>query len=125
MTAAVLSKSVWTFGFLVGTTTHMLDLIHYGWLPYDFRPLPWNIYWTSLTFLDLLAALLIWVREDWGILLGAAIMGSNVLVNGYTAFVIGREEFFPALALQIAFALFVFWMTWRHWQGSKEAAASR
>ncbi|EAQ28778.1 hypothetical protein NAP1_14303 [Erythrobacter sp. NAP1] len=59
----VYAKAIWTIGFLVGTTTHTLDLINFGWLPYDFRPLPWNIYWTSLTFLDPLAALLIWLRE--------------------------------------------------------------
>ena len=116
----MIAKIIWTIGFLIGTTTHTLDLINYGWLPYDFRPLPWNIYWTSLTFLDPLAAVLIWVRERWGVVLGAAIMVSNVLVNGYTAFVVGLEEFYFALSLQSAFAIFVFWIAWRHWQSGKQ-----
>jgi hypothetical protein len=66
----VIAKAIWTLGFMIGTTTHTLDLINYGWLPYDFRPLPWNIYWTSLTFLDPLAAFLIggascWALQSW------------------------------------------------------------
>lgn len=118
----MIAKAIWTLGFLIGTTTHTLDLINYGWLPYDFRPLPWNIYWTSLTFLDPIAALMIWVRERWGIVLGVAIMASNVLVNGYTAFIVGHEEFYFALGLQSLFAVFVAWMAWRHWHNSKQTA---
>ena len=74
----------------------------------------------ALTFLDPLAAVLIWVRERCGVVLGAAIMVSNVLVNGYTAFVVGLEEFYFALSLQSAFAIFVFWIAWRHWQSGKQ-----
>ena len=77
----IIARIIWTVGFLIGTITHSLDLYHGGWLPYDFRPLPWNIYWTSLTFLDPLAAVLIWVRERWGVWLGVAIMASNLLVK--------------------------------------------
>ncbi len=104
----IAAKAIWSIGFLIGTTTHALDIWHGGWLPYDFRPLPWNIYWTSLVFFDPLAALLIWVRERVAILLGCAIMASNVLVNGYTAFISGYEQFYFGLALQSAFAIFVF-----------------
>ena len=107
-------KILWTTGFLIGATTHTLDLINFGWLPYEFRPLPWNVYWTSLTFLDPLAAILIWLRVRWAIILGTAIMASNVVVNGYTM-LIGFEEFLIPWLLQSAFALFVFSVAWRHW----------
>lgn len=111
-------KVIWTIGFLIGTTTHALDLINHGWLPYGFRPLPWNIYWTSLTFLDPLAAVLIWVRERWGIALGTAIMASNLVVNGYTL-AIGYDAFFYPLILQGLFGAFVFFVAWRHWHDRK------
>ena len=114
-----IAKIIWAVGFLIGTTTHALDIYHGGWLPYDFRPLPWNIYWTSLAFLDPLAALLIWLRERWGVVLGVAIMISNVLVNGYTALIAGYEEFYFGLAFQSVFAAFVFFAAWEHWR-SKE-----
>lgn len=112
----MIPRIIWTAGFLIGTSTHTLDIWHNGWLPYEFRPLPWNIYWTSLVILDPLAALLIWLRENFALRLGVLIMTSNVLVNGYTAFFAGYEEFHFALALQSAFAIFVFWLAWRHWR---------
>jgi hypothetical protein len=115
----VVTKLIWTLGFLIGTATHSLDLIYQGWLPYDFRPLPWNIYWTSLTFLDPLAALLIWVRERWGIILGTAIMASNIAVNGYTL-AIGFETFLVPWLMQSTFGAFVFFTAWRHWQASRK-----
>lgn len=111
----MITKVIWTIGFLIGTTTHTLDLITFGWLPYDFRPLPWNIYWTSLTVLDPLAAALIWVRERWGVVLGTAIMASNIAVNGYTL-AIGYDAFFFPWLMQSAFGGFVFFTAWRHWR---------
>ncbi len=113
-----ISKIIWTAGFLIGTITHTLDLFYGGWLPYDFMPIGFNIYWTSLTFLDPLAACLIWLWERWGVLLGVGIMGSNVLVNSYTAFVAGYDDFYFSLALQSAFAAFVFFAAWAHWRGN-------
>ena len=110
-----IAKIIWMTGFLIGTTTHALDIFHGGWLPYDFRPLPFNIYWTSLVLLDPLAAILVWLRERWGVVLGIAIMASNVLVNGYTAFIAGYDDFYFSLALQSAFAAFVFFAAWAHW----------
>ncbi|MEM1194538.1 MAG: hypothetical protein AAGH57_00415 [Pseudomonadota bacterium] len=110
-----LTKTIWTIGFLIGFITHSLDILQYGWLPYNFRPLGWNLYWTSLTFLDPLAAGLIWVRERWAIILGTAIMASNIAINGYT-YLIGYEEFFYPLMMQSAFAGFVFLTASRHWK---------
>ncbi len=112
-------KVIWTIGFLIGTTTHSLDLINYGWLPYEFRPLPWNLYWTSLTFLDPLAAILIWFKPRPGIYLGVAIMCSNIGVNGYTLS-LGYDEFLGPLMLQAMFAMFVFWTAWSHWPENKK-----
>ncbi|MEL6529636.1 MAG: hypothetical protein AAGK01_07325 [Pseudomonadota bacterium] len=111
-----IAKIIWSAGFLIGTITHSLDIFHGGWLPYDFRPLPFNIYWTSLTFLDPMAAILVWVRERWAVVLGVAIMVSNVLVNGYTAFIAGYEEFYFGFAFQSAFAAFVLFAAWEHWR---------
>jgi hypothetical protein len=48
------------------------------------------------------------------IMLGTAIMASNVVVNGYTM-PIGFEEFLIPWLLQSGFALFVFSVAWRHW----------
>ena len=120
----IIAMIFWTFGFIIGTITHSLDSFYGGWLPYDFRPLPWNIYWTSLTFLDPLAAALIWVRERIGAALGVAIMLSNVLANGYTAWVAGYEEFYFGLAFQVPFAALVFFAAWECFKAKLEAEAT-
>lgn len=109
-----IAKIIWTTGFLIGTITHVLDISLGGWLPYDFQSMPFNIYWTSLVFLDPLAAVLIWLRERWGVMLGVAIMVSNVLINGYNAFIAGYDEFYFGLALQSLFAVFVCFAAWQH-----------
>lgn len=114
-------KIIWSIGFLIGTTTHSLDLYRGGWLPYEFMPLPFNIYWTSLTFLDPAAAIMIWWQKSWAIVLGCLIMGSNVIVNGYTAFIAGYEEFYLSLALQTVFAGFVFYASY----SARKSAPSR
>ena len=114
-----IAKIIWTIGFLIGTTSHALDIFFNGWLPYEFRPLPWNIYWTSLVVLDPLAAVLIWIRERWGVVLGMGIMASNVLANGYTAFIAGYEQLYFSFALQSVFAAFVFFAAWRHWKANR------
>ena len=50
-------------GFAIGTTTHTLHLINVGWIVFDNAPTWMNVYWTALTALDPLAAvLLIWRR---------------------------------------------------------------
>lgn len=116
-----IAKIIWSVGFVIGMITHSLDLYHGGWLPYEFRPLPFNIYWTSLTFLDPLAVILIWARERWGVVLGVGIMASNVLVNGYTSFNTGYDEFYLSLAMQSAFAAFVFFAVWGHWNTSQNS----
>src|SRR5690606_24074022 len=78
---------IWTVGFLLGAASHAADVFTYGWLPYEFMPLGFNLYWTSLLFLDPVAALLIWWRPAPALVLGCLIMASDVLVNAWTAFV--------------------------------------
>jgi len=114
----LVAKIIWSTGFLIGTITHSLDIFHGGWLPYDFRPLPFNIYWTSLVVLDPLAVLLVWMRERWGVILGVGIMASNVLINGYTAIIAGYDEFYFGLTMQSVFAAFVFFAAWEHWRSN-------
>ncbi len=107
-------KIVWSIGFLVGTASHALDIATFGWLPYDFMPLGFNVYWTSLVVLDPLAALLIWTKPGWALWLGCLIMASDVLVNTWTVFGAGFFEILPSLGFQTIFAAFVFYVAIRH-----------
>jgi len=102
----VLIRLLWTVGFLVGTTTHTMGLVAGGWLPYTYAPLWMNAYWTSLTLLDPVTAILLWTRPAYGVWLGIAVMVTDVAINSYGAY--GRGyDFFYALQLQSLFGGFV------------------
>lgn len=113
-----IAKIIWTLGFSIGALSHAVDIASNGWLPYEFMPLLFNVYWTGLVFLDPLAGLLIWVRPVWGLALGCAIMASDVLVNAWTAFIAGYHEFYASLGVQTLFAAFVFFVAIRHRPGA-------
>lgn len=105
-----IAKILWSIGFAIGTISHALDISMFGWLPYEFMPLGFNLYWTSLVFLDPLAAVLIWIRPVWGLWLGSVIMASDLLVNAWTVFGAGYSELLPSLGFQAIFAAFVFYV---------------
>ena len=110
----VVIKALWSAGFVIGTITHTLDIATFGWLPYVFMPLGFNIYWTSLVFFDPLAAVLIWWRPAWALWLGSVIMASDVLINAWTVFGAGFSDILPSLGFQAIFAAFVFYVAIRH-----------
>lgn len=81
---SILIKSLLTIyiiGFLIGTITHTIELINGGFLPYTFVPLWKNIYWTSLTFFDFAAILLILISIKPALILSILIIVSDVLIN--------------------------------------------
>jgi hypothetical protein len=46
-------------GFAIGTVTHTLHFVNIGWIVFDDAPTWMNVYWTALTMLDSLAAVLL------------------------------------------------------------------
>jgi len=90
-------------GFSVGISTHCIDLIRGGFLPYHHVPLWKNIFWTSLTVLDIAVVLLLFFRVYIGLILANLVIVSDVLIN---------TEFFSFFAyyriwMQTAFAVLV------------------
>jgi hypothetical protein len=72
---------LYIIGFGVGTTTHTIDIIKGGFLPYINVPDWKNIYWTSLTILDFLVIILIFKSILFALILANSIMISDVLIN--------------------------------------------
>ena len=85
-------------GFAIGTVTHTLQLVTRGWVVFDAAPTWMNVYWTSLTFLDPLAIMLLLISRRAGLALGLSIMASNVTINSYALY--GLELPFATWALQ-------------------------
>ena len=94
-------------GFAIGTVTHSLHLVNVGWVVFDDAPTWMNVYWTALTALDPLAAvLLIWKRPI-GLALGAAIILSDIAINSYALYRLALPFGFLSLQLQTLFCGFL------------------
>ena len=81
--------SLWVCALVVGTVSHVLDIVQGGWLPYRRYALGFNLFWTVLTFADPLAALALIYRRRAGICLALSIISIDVAVNS----VVGIGEF--------------------------------
>ncbi len=72
-----------------------------------------RVFWTSLTFLDPLAAFLLFFRPRAGLFLTVAIIASDVLNN----FLVLRAFLNTAFLLQVVFLLFVSFTVHIAWRG--------
>jgi hypothetical protein len=86
---------------------HVSDLLTHGWLPYRFAPLPFNIYWTSLTLLDALAAIVFLYDLRVGLAFALVIITSDVALNLFGRFELGLHLNSLALSLQFVFLVLV------------------
>jgi hypothetical protein len=82
---------------------HVIDLWQHGWLPYHFAPLPLNAYWTSLTFLDAFAAVLLLWQPRTGLAVALLIIASDVALNLFARFYLHLHLRPVALLLQLLF----------------------
>src|SRR2546428_1220644 len=86
---------------------HVTDLWQHGWLPYHFAPLPLNVYWTTLTFLDAFAAVLLLWQPRTGLALVLLIIASDVALNLFARFYLHLHLRPVALLLQVLFFVVV------------------
>lgn len=93
-------------GVAIGTVTHTLHLVNVGWIVFDDAPIWMNVYWTALTALDPLAAVLLIYCRQIGLALGAAIILSDVGINGYALYGLGLSFGFLSIQLQTCSADF-------------------
>jgi hypothetical protein len=97
---------VWIAGFLVGTTTHVADLVLSGADVYTgFHPAT-RLFWVALTLADPLVVVLIAVRDRAGVVLGVLIMLADVTVN-WTVFATTDDFGLPGVLNQSLFCVFV------------------
>ena len=112
-------------GLAAGTCSHVENLVRLGLIPLPDQPLAFNFFWTSLTLLDPLGALLLIVRPRVGILLTVAIMTADVTVNtiafGQHGMSWANNSF---LYCQTAYGLFALATAPYVWRGAGRSAAS-
>lgn len=71
---------------LVGAVAHVTDLLLHGLQPYDWAPTWLNLYWSSLTLLDPLAAALLISGKRRGTDLACAIVTTDLAANWYATY---------------------------------------
>ena len=76
---------IYLLSFLGATYNHVMDLIKFGFFPYQRLnsnvPVWLNIYWTLLTLVDPLAIVLLLYFIDVGLVLYGMVIVSDVLIN--------------------------------------------
>ena len=97
---------VWIAGFLIGTTTHVFDLIIGGADTYMAFPIGVRVFWMSLTLCDPLIVALLLFRRRAGVLIGLVVILADIAVNWTVFLTIGGLSLFGVVN-QAAFAIFL------------------
>ncbi|MFD6133786.1 hypothetical protein, partial [Isoptericola sp. NPDC060257] len=98
-------RLLWMAGFLVGTTTHVVDLVLGGADVYAGFPAGVRAFWVALTLVDPLVVALLLLRRRAGVVLGVVVMVADVAVNGTVLATTG--EGLTGLVPQSLFGAFV------------------
>ena len=77
---SLIIRSVYAACLAGATVNHVRSVLAQGWLP-EHLPWPTAAYWSSLTLLDPLAALLLFIRPRIGVAATIAIITSDVVHN--------------------------------------------
>jgi hypothetical protein len=112
-------RAVYALCLALATLTHVILDLRYGLLLGGLESLGYpafvRIYWASLTFLDPLCALLLFIRPRAGVILCAGIIVTDVLNNSWVGY--QRSELDFGYILQVAFLIFVVTTAKCAWQG--------
>lgn len=86
--------AVWIAGFLIGTTTHVLDLMAGGLETYAEFPTALRLFWASLTIIDPITAAFLALRRRAGIVLALIVILADITVNWTVFATIGGNPLF-------------------------------
>ncbi len=98
--------ALWIVGYLIGTTTHVADLVVGGAHTYEGFPVGLRMFWMSLTVLDPLIVVLLLLRHRAGIVLGVAVLLIDIAVNWTVYATIGGISLFGVIN-QTLFAILI------------------
>lgn len=130
--ASLIIRCIWAACLLIGGANHALILLRHG-LFWDYGGVGSGsaAYWSSLTILDPLAAVLLFARPKVGIVGTIVLIVTNVIHNlAVTAHRAPDGELLtaasnPFLASQIGFMLFVLATTRPAWRGIRSTPRSQ
>ncbi|MCW5951842.1 MAG: hypothetical protein KIT69_06260 [Propionibacteriaceae bacterium] len=117
--------AVWVIGFLIGTTTHIVDLVGSGLQTYAEFPTALRLFWISLTVLDPITVVLLFLRQRTGIVLALIVILADIAVNWTVFLTISGNPLFGVVN-QTVFAAFLLVTTptiWRSFRGRGDGRA--
>lgn len=97
---------LWIVGYLIGTTTHVADLVAGGPQTYEAFPTALRVFWMSLTILDPLIVVLLLFRHRAGIVFGIIVILIDIAVNWTVYATIGGNPLFGVIN-QTLFAILI------------------
>ncbi|MFW6029704.1 MAG: hypothetical protein ACOCRO_05560 [Halanaerobiales bacterium] len=113
---------IYIISFLIGTSTHIIDIINFGFLGYETNEII-NIYWTSLVFLDPIAILLLITLPFLGLIISTFIMitdvGINLSISIYYLIKYDNKISYK-IYLQVVFLIFLLFTIGYCWEKIKE-----
>lgn len=120
--AARIAIAVQLLCFSAGAFNHGCDFLIRGWRPYRFAPHPAvELYWSALIVLDLAVVLLFLSRRIRpALLLGLAVMVSDVAINVTATHAMGDATYGWPLVLQAMFLGFVLGSVGFLWSAERE-----
>lgn len=129
---SLIVRSLWAVCLLIGGANHARILLQHG-LAWDYGGVhaASAAYWTGLTVLDPLVALLLFLRPRPGIVATIVLIATNVAHNlAVTAYYASDGEFLtraanPFLLSQLGFMLFVAATARIAWRGAQDPGGSR
>lgn len=119
--------AAWVIGFLIGTTTHIADLVAGGLQTYAEFPTPLRLFWISLTVLDPITVALLLLRQRTGIVLALIVILTDIAVNWTVFLTIAGNPLFGVVN-QTVFAAFLLVTTptlWRSFRGGGDGRPDR
>lgn len=113
---SVIVRLIYALCLLGAGYNHALYILEYGlFFDYGGTTLLTSVFWTSLTFLDPLAAVFLFAKARIGVVLTAAIIATDVLHNTWALFYYAVAPGYDYLA-QVLFLFFVAFTAKIAWQ---------
>jgi hypothetical protein len=116
---SLILRAIYALCLALATLTHVIFDLRYGLLLQGLEPLGYpafvRMYWASLTFLDPLCALLLFIRPRAGVTLCAGIIVTDVLNNSWVGY--HRSKIDLGYILQVVFLIFVVTTAKSAWHG--------
>ncbi|SEM73453.1 hypothetical protein SAMN04488077_107140 [Roseovarius tolerans] len=100
--------AIYVLCFAIGALSHGKDFIYYGWRPYKAAPLPIEVFWSSLIWIDILVVVVLLSRKRrLGVVLALSVMLADIAINSYATILLGFAILVGPLVLQSVFLGFI------------------